>query len=71
LKQCKQEKFQLLIQNGLAYQVGRSEVLPPGSLKFSMLQGLISPNFLAKQKVDSARHSAKNLPFNFTNKVKG
>ncbi len=37
LKQCKQEKFQLLIQNGLAHQVGRSEVLPPGSLKFSML----------------------------------
>ncbi len=36
MKQCKQEKFQLLIQNGLAYQVGQSEVLPPGLLKFSM-----------------------------------
>jgi hypothetical protein len=38
LKQCKQEKFQLLIQNGLAYQVGQSEVLPPGLLKFSMIR---------------------------------
>ncbi len=38
LKQCKQEKFQVLIQNSLAYQVGRSEVLPPGSLKFSMIK---------------------------------
>jgi hypothetical protein len=35
MKQCK-EKNQLLIQNGLAYQVGRSSVLPPGTLKFSM-----------------------------------
>ncbi len=28
----------MLIQNGLAYQVGQSKVLPPGMLKFSMNQ---------------------------------
>jgi hypothetical protein len=31
--------------------------------------GSISPNFFAKQKVAGARHVAKNLQFNFTNKV--
>jgi hypothetical protein len=34
-----------------------------------LLLGSISPNFFAKQKVASERRSAKNLKFNFINKV--